>query len=95
MPDVTKVSLKVTVTIFALEGCLTVRTLRLPFSPLGTQNQLTATKVLLYSINVIYFRGDSRKVSDTLKRRRSARNGERKRCHITYDTLKRVREPAY
>ena len=81
--NVTKVSLKVT--IFALlEGCLTVRTLVLPFSLNGTQIHFTATKVLVYSINDIYLRGDSSKRFDTLKKDAAPLATESgKRCHIT------------
>ena len=49
---------------------------------------LHSNQILEYSINDFYFGVDSSKTFSTLKRRRSARNGERKRCHITYDTIK-------
>ena len=49
-----------------------------PFSSNGTQIHFTATKVLVYSINDIYLRGDSSKRFDTLKRTplRSKRRAE-------------------
>ena len=72
------------------EGWLTVRrTLRLPFSLNGTQNHCTATKVLVYSINDIYFCVDSSKRFDTLKRNAAPlETGSGKRCHITLDNDK-------
>ena len=84
---VTKVSLKVT--IFAVNSLLQkvvlqFRTLVLPFSSNGTQIHFTATKVLVYSINDIYLRGDSRKRFDTLKKDAAPLATESgKRCHIT------------
>ena len=49
----------------------------------------------MYSINDFYFCVNSSKSFGTLEKETLGSNGERKRCHITYDINKRVRAPAY
>ena len=49
----------------------------------------------MYSNNDFYFCVNSSKSFGTLEEETLGSNGERKRCHITYDINKRVRAPAY